>query len=383
MKRALLKDGYITYDQTLALAEECFNNKRIKEITANRIQYLFVDEFQDTNNKIYGVIEDLRKQKKTIIYCVGDPEQYIQSFDSSIRNFDNLPILKASRSSQYLTTFNKSNRRSAEPIVNFLNHFSQRQYGSETFEQQRINSMIGENVKFINKPSDITSMLPSFFEICERHNIPHIERGIIAKKNDVVNKAIAALKGNVLSPDRSINVSPINEIRDTLLSVLDTNQSQYCETHNETSFDLRVKCIQIIRSIRKGEINNENTFVKFVTETLNLEVKNRIPFKIDNLRMSIEAQRSTNAIMVSNIHRFKGLEVDAVLAVAKTEKELNLWLETDTSVRDAHNDKATSDYPRLGYVAFSRARKILCIACLETITLNTKAKLVKLGVEII
>ena len=40
VKRALLKDGYITYDQTLALAEECFKNKRIKEITANRIQYL-------------------------------------------------------------------------------------------------------------------------------------------------------------------------------------------------------------------------------------------------------------------------------------------------------------------------------------------------------
>ncbi len=383
VKRALLKDGYITYDQTLALAEECFNNKKIKEITANRIQYLFVDEFQDTNNKIYGVIEDLRKHKKTIIYCVGDPEQYIQSFDSSIRNFDNLPILKASRSSQYLTTLNKSNRRSAEPIVNFLNHFSQRQYGSKTFEQQRMNSMIGENVKFINKPSDITTMLPSFFEICEIHNIPHIERGIIAKKNDIVNKAISALKGNVLSPDRSINISPINEIRDTLLSVLDTNQSHYCETYNETSFDLRVKCVQIIRAIRKGEINNENTFVKFVTETLNLEVKNRIPFKIDNLRMSIEAQRSTNAIMVSNIHRFKGLEVDAVLAVAKTEKELNLWLETDTAIRDAHNDKATSDYPRLGYVAFSRARKILCIGCIESITAQTVSRLTSLGVDII
>lgn len=383
MKRALLKDGYITYDQTLVLAEECFTNKRIKEIISNRIQYLFVDEFQDTNNKIFGVIEHIRKQKKTIIYCVGDPEQYIQSFDSSIKDFNNLPILKASRNSKYTTTLNKSNRRSAQPIVNFLNHFSKRQYDSEAFEQQRVNSFIGESVKFISKPADITTMLPAFFEICERHNIPHKERGIIAKENYVIKKAIAALKGNVLSPDRSINISPINEIRDTLLSVLDISQSKYCETYKETSFDLRVKSIQIIRAIRKGQINNENTFVKFVTETLNLQVKNRIPFKIDNLRMSIEAQRSTNAIMVSNIHRFKGLEVDAVLAVAKTEKELNLWLETDTATRDAHKDKATSDYPRLGYVAFSRARKILCIACLEPITPTTNEKLENLGVDII
>ena len=45
-------------------------------------------------------------------------------------------------------------------------------------------------------------------------------------------------------------------------------------------------------------------------------------------------------------------------------------------------DRATSDYPRLGYVAFSRARKILCIACLEPISDTTKQKLISLGVEV-
>jgi DNA helicase-2/ATP-dependent DNA helicase PcrA len=383
VKRALLKDGYITYDQTLALSEECFRNRRIKEIVSNRIQYLFVDEFQDTNNKIFGIIEGLRKQKKTIIYCVGDPEQYIQSFDSSIRDFNNLPILKASRNSQYITTLNKSNRRSAQPIVDFLNHFSQRSYGNETFEQERVNNITGEGVKFIDVSADIAKMLPSFFSICEKHCISYMERGIIAKENHVVKKAIAALNGNFISPDKSINISPINEIKDTLLAVLDTNQSLYCEKYNETPFELRVKSVKIIRAIRNGEITNENTFVKFITETLKLQAKNRIPFKIDNLRMSIEAQKSTDAIMISNIHRFKGLEIDAVLAVAKTENELNLWLETSTENRDSHNNKATSDCPRLGYVAFSRARKILCISCIEPIADETKQKLNNLNVEII
>ncbi|MDC6361625.1 MULTISPECIES: UvrD-helicase domain-containing protein [Flavobacteriaceae] len=383
VKRALLKDGYITYDQTLVLAEECFSNKRIKEIIGYRIQYLFVDEFQDTNNKIFGIIEGLRKQKQTIIYCVGDPEQYIQSFDSSIKKFNNLPILKASRNSQYITTLNKSNRRSAQPIVDFLNNFSQRRYGDETFEQERVNSITGEGVKFINVSADITKMLPSFFSICEKHRISFEERGIIAKENHLVKKAIAALNGNYISPDKSINVSPINEIKDTLLAVLDTSQSLYCEKYKETPFELRVKCVKIVRAIRKGEITNENTFVKFITETLKLQAKNRIPFKIDNLRMSIEAQKRTDALMVSNIHRFKGLEVDAVLAVAKTENELNLWLETNVDVRDSHNDKNTSDYPRLGYVAFSRARKVLCISCIEPIGNKTKQKLSELNVEII
>ena len=86
--------------------------------------------------------------------------------------------------------------------------------------------------------------------------------------------------------------------------------------------------------------------------------------------------------MVSNIHKFKGLELDAVLVVAKNEVELNLWLETDTTKRDSHSDRTTSDYPRLGYVAFSRARKVLCIACLEPISDTTLQRLIALGVEV-
>ena len=379
---SLNRDGYITYDQTLTLAEKCLDNAKIKEMLANRIQYLFVDEFQDTGNKMFGIIESLRKQKKTVIYCVGDPEQYIQSFDSTIRNFQNIPILKASRSAQYETSLNKTNRRSVDSIVTFLNNFSQRVYGESTFEQYCHNEISGVPVRFISANQDITSMLPEFFARCENQKIPHKERGIIAKRNEVVRKAEAALNGNVLSPDKSAKVSAVSEIKDTLLSSLGMNQSSFCEQYDKTPFDLRVMAIQIIRAIRNETITNENSFASFVKDTFNLTIKNNIPFKIDNLRQVISANTDNNAIMVSNIHKFKGLELDAILAVAKNETELNLWLETDTTMRDSHSDRATSDYPRLGYVAFSRARKILCIACLEPISDTTKQKLISLGVEV-
>ena len=200
----------------------------------------------------------------------------------------------------------------------------------------------------------------------------------------MVKKVKATLNGNCLYPNKPASISPINEIKDTLLATLNTSQSLYCEKYNETPFELRVKSVKIIRAIRKGEITDQNTFGKFITETLKLQAKNQIPFVIDNLRMSIEDQKSScKKIMVSNIHQFKGLEIDAVLAVAKTENELNLWLETNTDFRDSHNDKGTSDYPRLGYVAFSRSRKILCISCIEPIGDKTKRKLNDLNVEII
>jgi len=379
---SLHKEGYITYDQTLTLAEKCLSNAKIKQMLANRIQYLFVDEFQDTSNKIYSIIESLRKEKKTVIYCVGDPEQYIQSFDSSIKNFNNIPILKASRSAQYKTTLNKTNRRSVNSIVSFLNNFSQRVYGDHNFEQYCHNEIPGIAVRFVSANQDITAMLPEFYVRCEGQEIPYNERGIIAKRNEVVNKAAAALDGNVLSPDKASKISAVSEIKDTLLSSLGTNQRVFCEEYDLTPFDLRVMAIQIIRAIRNETITNENSFASFIKDVFNLTIKNNIPFKIDNLRHVISANTDNKAVMVSNIHKFKGLELDAILAIAKNEIELNLWLETYSAKRDAHSDRGTSDYPRLGYVAFSRARKVLCIACLEPISDATKEKLMNLGVEV-
>lgn len=52
---------------------------------------------------------------------------------------------------------------------------------------------------------------------------------------------------------------------------------------------------------------------------------------------------------------------------------LNKWINFQKS-----NDSLDDDF-RLGYVAFSRARDMLCIACLEGITSQTKNKLESLN----
>ena len=59
----------------------------------------------------------------------------------------------------------------------------------------------------------------------------------------------------------------------------------------------------------------------------------------------------------------KGLQADAALVVAKGIAELKKWLQTDRSLRVA--DK--QDKCRLGYVAFTRPKEMLCIACLKEI----------------
>ncbi|MDO8367670.1 MAG: 3'-5' exonuclease, partial [Saprospiraceae bacterium] len=67
----------------------------------------------------------------------------------------------------------------------------------------------------------------------------------------------------------------------------------------------------------------------------------------------------------SSIHTAKGLEASCVLVLAKTNNELQTWLTFD-AITNLKNDNF-----RLGYVAFSRARKLLCFACLQKPTKKT------------
>jgi DNA helicase-2/ATP-dependent DNA helicase PcrA len=91
----------------------------------------------------------------------------------------------------------------------------------------------------------------------------------------------------------------------------------------------------------------------------------------------------------TSIHKSKGLEATCVLVVAKNNHELSLWLETDHTNRTAvqftakNKAKAFDDNCRLGFVAFSRAKQSLFIACLETINSNNKIKLESLEVKFI
>jgi len=69
------------------------------------------------------------------------------------------------------------------------------------------------------------------------------------------------------------------------------------------------------------------------------------------------------------------LEATSVLVIAKDNKELSEWLNFEKA-----NSELDDTY-RLGYVAFSRARDMLVIACLEEINEANKQNLTNLGAK--
>jgi DNA helicase-2/ATP-dependent DNA helicase PcrA len=379
----LNEKGMITFDQTIALARRCMEVEYIKRIISNRFQFLFIDEFQDTSNGIAEIIEHIRKQGKTTIQCVGDPEQYIQSFDSAGKIFGNIPILKLSANSKYEVEFNKANRRCSIPIITFLNKFNGREFNGNKFEQKLDQSFDGPPVLFIDKPEHVKDMLPLFYAECDKIGIHSRDRYVIGKKKEVIKRISAALNNQYISPEKNSRQSLLGVMKNTLLSALQLNQAQFCNQQKCDVFHLRKICIAIIKAIRDGEITNQDTFGKFIFEKFDLKTNAALPIMIENFQVMVSEAENKEYVTVSTIHTIKGLEADAVLAIARTEAELLLWLETDHSVRDAYRDNEMTDYPRLGYVAFSRAKKILAIACLQKISPNTKSKIEAFGVHII
>lgn len=380
--------GYITFDQTLSIAKKCFEHKQICKILANRLQYLFVDEFQDADNQVFSIIENLRKLHKTIIYCVGDPEQYIQSFDSTIRLFRHIPILKAAASNMYNIEINPSNYRCNGNIISFLNHFNGRTFQNNKFQQlpaskNEEEKQEGEPVCFITAHTHVTDMLEIFNKKSELLNIQHNNRSIIAKKKDLVERIAAAVNNNYKNPSKTTNARPVKIIQEALLTSLNLKATEFLEKYQTDNHGLRKKTLKIFNAVNSKEITDSNSYGKFVTEVLGLEIKNALPIKIQDLQFQNKSLSGDSTVTVSTIHTIKGLESQAVLAIAKNEAELLLWIETDMSIREAKRTSETTDYPRLGYVAFSRAEKLLCIACLQKISDATILKLTALGVSII
>jgi DNA helicase-2/ATP-dependent DNA helicase PcrA len=185
-----------------------------------------------------------------------------------------------------------------------------------------------------------------------------------------------------MNPKKDNSVLPLKTIQDSLLTTLQLNKSQFLEKYQTDIYTLRKYAIAIFKAIHNGTITNEDTYGLFVKDKLKLQLKEGLPVKIENLRIDNSITETGCVVTVANIHTIKGLEAEAVLAIAKTEAELLLWIETDTSVRDAKRDSEKTDYPRLGYVAFSRAERLLCIGCLEKISIQTLSKLQNLSVII-
>lgn len=140
---------------------------------------------------------------------------------------------------------------------------------------------------------------------------------------------------------------------------------------------------KLLKSIRSSSIGRANDVVAFLSKAVNAALT--VPAKLGEIEKSvIEIRNGVDPRILaaqqrhqcSSIHKAKGHEAEAVLVLAKSLTELNSWLTTDFVVRKA----AKVDTHRVGYVAFTRPRELLSIACLQQLDGPTNELLGNLGV---
>lgn len=344
----------------------------------NRLQFLFIDEFQDVDTIQFEIFDRIRKSNKTNIYAVGDPEQYIMGYTyqgKSKPSFANIPINRfvAERKPKI------ENYRASSEIVTFTNqfHFQIKQKSIKGSDPQA-------NIYFIAKNS-LTDIISIYQNLCA--SITCKEGKPLHFYLSFENKAFEDVSTNFnLIPLQIQNITlktAFNEALDLICNLVGLTKKQISENYGVEPLEIRKMGIRLLDAITRKEVSDKESLTKFVQDKLKMQLTTEYDLSgKDLLRSLILMMQNDQNILAnhqySSIHKAKGLEADTVLVVARNKNELTHWLMTDKDARATDN----SDSCRVGYVAFTRTKTLLCIACLEPIDEDTTKMLNQLGISL-
>lgn len=397
--------GVLVYDKVLELAERILENEAVFNLFINKIQFLFIDEYQDNRLKIHLLWKKIIEARKTKVYLIGDPLQCIFKFSYDLthldpeqvpENFDKTPLndLKNNHSNSVAST--NTNYRSRKTIVDFANNFIL----EEEYKQTTENLACGIPIYFIEE-KEVKCLIDKYRELKKKHSLHDLHNkrkedlrkdffaDLILTRNWIDNNPKKPIyniykqiesKVSRLEKGESKLTSPLKELARCILAIVGIKKTGFIkDLYDEIEF--RKFCLEIFE-----EIKDSNEKRKIIADKFNvkfgIEAKNETEIEQDRSLNDIfttekNCKTSNTESFFSTIHSSKGLEATSVLVVAENNQELSDWLDFEKA-----NSELDDKY-RLGYVAFSRARDMLVIACLEEINEANKQLLSNLGVKLL
>ncbi len=380
--KRLLAKGVVPYDAMLSIAGRLLKHKPIRERVSSRLQFLFIDEFQDTDTRQFKLFDEFRKAKHTKIYAVGDPEQYVTGFTYGTRGqklpeFDKIPFFtflqKSKRHEEIM------NRRANGELVEFANQFR------NDLQQKANKPHRGKDRVFFIDDNDLILVIEQYRRLTENieregEDVSRLYLGFENKTFDAVREEFGIIP---VSNDSRKTRTILGDALELLSLSLGISQRQAREQFDLTLLEWRRLGVAVLRKCQSPEFDLE-AFLEFlkghfgaVKSTSRAEAVQKALLQLENV-MDI-GLHSCDSERCSSINRAKGLEADGVLVVARTSNELKKWLTIDQNERRI--DKL--DTCRLGYVAITRARELLCFACLRAIDGEARQLLADRGVTIV
>jgi len=439
-KRKMHGEGFIDLPDVLWFSLRLLRlYPAIVESLACRFQSIIVDEFQDTTDLQVEILNILLAIGKTSLFIVGDPNQSIFSYAGSqpylFTNYCQDPRFSCPACGEIVHRI-PVNRRSSNPIITFLNKYSTIPGGQIPGNQDWANHndpvrlIIGGIDRAPNVAQFQSMALSYFFQLVAQKGIDRNQEdsfGVYAHEN----KTVAALSrvsqggGNIVVSDNFEQIKrynkPLHRISNGLLTAIKHKQyGEWADAYSQVNdvltyhfygtsptfcgyddaligLNRRLWGVVIWKVMQELPTNDQLSISEWLQEVKTL-VSNSVSLVGGlNVRRKLSildcrgavgryATRCTVADALSSvirprlhtenfrtIHGAKGTQRDAVLVYARDEDELEKWL--------LCNNIDQSETSRIGYVGFSRAKKILCIAC-ESITRNQHQQLLQLPLNV-
>ena len=384
---AAAKKGVYTYDSIMKYSSDLSQKAYITKLVSNKIQFLFIDEYQDISKYGHEIVKRIHNQNKTEISVVGDPDQSIYHFRYGQSQIGEKAPAKGKQPLREFTDEEDMdiqkltvNHRSSKEIVTFNNRYG-------TIEDQ--SSELGNlcSVQFMNatNPKTIVNL---FLTSGSKYNCESYM--LMAKKRcdvDILSRWMTSGEHQDIPA-----VISTKKISDYIVAQSGLSYQQFCEKNQINRYQLKRLAVSVRNEMENYQLS-ENGILRFVKREafslfhIDLEFtdlvcseqgkSNKYNFEIDV--SSKEYRDFKEGIRCMTIHKAKGLEADAGLVLAETSKQFLKWINmTHTNMKSDVDE----DY-RLGYVAFTRAKKLLMLACKEPVDVNDIKRNIRLELEII
>ncbi len=382
-KKLFWNEGVIHHEDVLYFAYRILKEYPVLlEHLSSKYPFIFLDEFQDTNPIQTEIIKKL-SNTGSVIGVIGDPAQSIYEFQGASRQ----DFITFSLPSQSFFSI-ENNRRSGDKIVGLLNHIR----SGDELKQRIIRGNSGLDVYYYECNDIRDGNVASFHELRGKLGLTG-DYCILARNNDTVKKLRSAEAVDIWSSFNDVDSNRERFIRNLLAAyklVKDNRQEagvkeliKAFKTYKDRVLREPFQANQYISSIMKRSVSVDllefmacrmeelldqplynlyeslfemlkvrNCGIKKITKGKIKEFSDSTSVKmlLDNLILPEEKSSE-----IRTIHKAKGMEFESVLVYLSDTEEVERLINPVI--------ESSEDDTRILYVALSRAKDLLCVAC--------------------
>src|SRR5699024_3247013 len=364
--------GLLLHDDTLKITNQYFKKSmHVHKLLTNRFQYVFIDEYQDTDPVSLDNLINVFNNSKNTIQLIGDLNQHIY-YKISPTNKINLPQFKINITNRFgdkITTplnriFNsnltaKDPKKSKKPVL---------------FIYNTSNKLVENYTDILNHFSVNNDSVIPVVLVFERNHDKHLKQFL---SNSVPNKSQNILP-TALNAVYRVLANKLNVSIRTLRSLLILE-------HKDYHIKINKNLIKVLRGNRSSS-NDLKDLMNSLLTTLggkSLINKNNSLFKeIEFLtKATLIEKEPENEIQIKTVHNVKGqtLKTNMVYLSEGSVEEYGFLNTYDSSFPKP--DKYREINKRVVYVAMSRSTTLLIVSLhqnsYDKLTEETKAILQK------